>query len=117
MINLAALNNLVEGIKRIDNRLTDALRMIVKAISHIPDIDSGKNYCDASQTDGTNIKLNAKFNKITGVSVMPIGSVAIFPVVNVYATTNITYITVLLFDSVGNRVSGDVYWIVYGISG
>lgn len=116
MIN-ATLSNLIEGIKRIDNRLADALRLIVAAISEIPETDSGKAYCDAIPTDGAKIRLNKKFLTVSGVSIIPISASAIFPTVTIYAETNITYIHVFLFDLAGNRVSADVYWVAYGATG
>jgi predicted phage tail protein len=78
--------------------------------------DGGSVSCNAADAEGTLAYFNISFIKVYSISPSPVGTAARYAVVNfAYSTANPTQFRILLFDSAGNRVSGDVTWLAKGV--
>jgi hypothetical protein len=72
--------------------------------------DSGNGYANASDVGGTVVNFNANYVDVQSISVTPLSTTARFAV---YDFTDIPYPTsfkVLMYDTSGNRVSGNFSW-------
>lgn len=116
MLNYSLFLNLIQSIKVKDNKLYAALEEIAKSLLALPDIDYGKAYCSAFDSEGTKVKFNRAFKEVDAVTIIPLSKFAIFPTSMLFAEQNITYLNIFLHDLAGNRVSNDVYWVAYGSS-
>lgn len=76
--------------------------------------DAGVVACNSADTGGTNATFNAEFVDVQSITVTPAGTGDRRAVVNFAGGSNPTDFKVLLFDSAGTRVSGDVYWSARG---
>lgn len=77
--------------------------------------DSGVKTCASGDSGGTTVSFNVTFIDVDSIQVTPKGTTAIIPVVDFTDAPNPTTFKVLLFNTAGARVSGDVTWLVRGV--
>jgi len=76
--------------------------------------DAGTGTAVSTDTGGTTVTFNESFIDIEDISVTPLGTVLITAVVDFTDAPNPTDFKVLLFDSAGDRYSGDFTWSARG---
>jgi hypothetical protein len=77
--------------------------------------DAGTATANSSDSGGTTVNFNVSFVDVESITVTPKGTAARIAVYDFVDAPNPTSFKVLLFDTAGNRVSGDVSWSVKGI--
>jgi hypothetical protein len=77
--------------------------------------DSGTGTANAADTGGTTVNFNLAFLDVVSIVVTPQATSRITAVVDFNDLPNPTVFKVLLFDTNGNRVSGDFRWTAEGI--
>ena len=76
--------------------------------------DGGDGTAVSTDIDGTTVLFNKDFLDIEDISVTPLGTVQITPVVNFDDVPSPTSFKVLLFDANGDRYSGNFSWSARG---
>lgn len=76
--------------------------------------DAGLLSCSSGDTGGTTGTFAVEFVDVQSITATPVGTVDRRAVAECAAGPNPTTFVVLLFDSAGTRVSGDVYWSARG---
>lgn len=76
--------------------------------------DSGTASAVSTDSGGTTVSFNVAFIDVTSIVVTPLGTTARYAIVNFVDAPNPTTFKVLLFDSAGNRLSGDFTWTARG---
>ena len=76
--------------------------------------DSGNGTANASDSGGTTVNFNVSFVDVESITVTPKGSAARIGIYDFTDVPNPTSFKVLLFDTSGNRQSGDFSWQVRG---
>lgn len=77
--------------------------------------DAGSGTANAADAGGTEVNFNVAFVDVAAISVTPAGTAARYAI---YDFTDVPYPTVfkvLLFDALGNRVSGPFSWTARGV--
>lgn len=77
--------------------------------------DAGTATANSADVGGTTVNFNVNFVDVESITVTPKGTAARIAVYDFVDAPNPTSFKVLLFDTAGNRVSGDVSWSVKGI--
>jgi len=77
--------------------------------------DSGVVSAVSTDSGGTTVAFSVSFVDVTSITVTPKGTAARIAVYDFVDAPNPTSFKVLLFDTSGNRVSGDVSWSVKGV--
>lgn len=77
--------------------------------------DAGTATANSADSGGTTVNFNVSFVDVESITVTPKGTAARISVYDFVDVPNPTSFKVLLFDTAGNRVSGDVSWSVKGI--
>ena len=77
--------------------------------------DSGVVSAVSTDSGGTSVAFNVSFVDVASITVTPKGTSARIAVYDFIDAPNPTSFKVLLFDTSGNRVSGDVSWSVKGV--
>ena len=77
--------------------------------------DAGLATAVSTDSGGTLVNFTVSFVDVTSITVTPKGTAARIAVYDFVDVANPTSFKVLLFDTAGNRVSGDVSWSVKGI--
>lgn len=77
--------------------------------------DAGTATANSADSGGTAVNFNVTFVDVESITVTPKGTAARIAVYDFVDAPNPTSFKVLLFDTAGNRVSGDVSWSVKGI--
>lgn len=77
--------------------------------------DAGTATVNAADSGGTAVSFNVSFVDVESITVTPKGTAARIAVYDFVDAPNPTSFKVLLFDTAGTRVSGDVSWSVKGI--
>jgi hypothetical protein len=93
----------IARIKKLDVKLDAQLRD-----------DAGTLACVSSDSGGTTGTFAVAFGKVAAITVTPLGTADRRAVVDFAGGLNPTTFKVLLFDSAGARVSGDVSWAARG---
>ena len=76
--------------------------------------DGGTVACNASDVNGTNASFAVPFLSITSITLTPAGTTPLTAVYNFSGAANPTGFAVFLFNSAGQRVSGNVSWSAKG---
>lgn len=76
--------------------------------------DAGRGTANAADVGGTTVLFNKSFVDITSITVTPSGTLPRTAIYDFADVLNPTSFKVLLFDSNGNRVSGDFSWTAIG---
>ncbi len=76
--------------------------------------DAGTAACASGDSGGTTVNFAADFGQVTAIIVTPLGTADRRAVVDFAGGLNPTAFKILLFDSSGARVSGDVAWAARG---
>lgn len=76
--------------------------------------DSGNGVASASDTGGTTVNFNVSFIDIVSITVTPLSTGARFAVYDFVDIANPTSFKVLMYDTSGNRVSGNFSWTARG---
>lgn len=77
--------------------------------------DAGTATANSGDTGGTTVNFNTTFVDVESITVTPKGTAARIAVYDFVDVPNPTSFKVLLFDTAGTRVTGDVSWSVKGI--
>lgn len=77
--------------------------------------DAGTATAVSTDSGGTTVSFNVSFVDVESITVTPKGTAARIAVYDFVDVINPTSFKVLLFDTTGTRVSGDVSWSVKGI--
>lgn len=77
--------------------------------------DAGTATANSADSGGTTVNFNVTFVDVESITVTPKGTAARIAVYDFTDVPNPTSFKVLLFDTAGTRVSGDVSWSVKGI--
>lgn len=77
--------------------------------------DAGTATANSADSGGTTVNFNVSFVDVESITVTPKGTAARIAVYDFVDVPNPTSFKVLLFDTAGNRVSGDVSWSAKGI--
>lgn len=77
--------------------------------------DAGTASAVSTDSGGTSVSFNVSFVDVESITVTPKGTAARIAVYDFVDVINPTSFKVLLFDTAGTRVSGDVSWSVKGI--
>ena len=77
--------------------------------------DAGLVTAVSTDSGGTVVNFTVSFVDVTSITVTPKGTAARIAVYDFVDVANPTSFKVLLFDTAGNRVSGDVSWSVKGV--
>ena len=77
--------------------------------------DAGTATANSADSGGTTVSFNVSFVDVESITVTPKGTAARIAVYDFVDVPNPTTFKVLLFDTAGTRVSGDVSWSVKGI--
>lgn len=77
--------------------------------------DAGLVSAVSTDSGGTAVSFNVSFVDVQSITVTPKGTAARIAVYDFVDVPNPTSFKVLLFDTAGNRVSGDVSWNVKGV--
>jgi predicted phage tail protein len=77
--------------------------------------DSGSGTANSADTTGTTVLFNKSFIDINSITVTPKGTTARLAIYDFTDVPNPTSFKVLLFDTSGNRVSGDFSWNAKGV--
>lgn len=77
--------------------------------------DAGTATANSADSGGTTVNFNVSFVDVESITVTPKGTAARIAVYDFVDVPNPTSFKVLLFDTAGNRASGDVSWSVKGI--
>lgn len=77
--------------------------------------DAGTATANSADSGGTTVTFNVAFVDVESITVTPKGTSARIAVYDFVDVPNPTSFKVLLFDTAGTRVSGDVSWSVKGI--
>ena len=76
--------------------------------------DSGRGTASASDTGGTTVTFNVSFVDVESITVTPSGTTARIGIYDFVDAPNPTTFKVLLYDTSGNRASGDFSWQARG---
>lgn len=76
--------------------------------------DSGSGYANSSDTTGTLVNFNKTFVDITSINVTPNSTSPIIAIYDFLDVPNPTSFKVLLYDTDGNRLSGNFSWSARG---
>jgi predicted phage tail protein len=77
--------------------------------------DAGTATANSADSGGTTVNFNVAFVDVESITVTPKGTAARIAVYDFVDVPNPTSFKILLFDTAGTRVSGDVSWSVKGI--
>lgn len=77
--------------------------------------DAGMGTANAADSGGTTVSFNVAYIDVESITVTPKGTAARIAVYDFVDAPNPTSFKVLLFDTAGNRVSGDFSWSAKGI--
>lgn len=77
--------------------------------------DAGTATANSADSGGTTVGFNVSFVDVESITVTPKGTAARIAVYDFVDVPNPTGFKILLFDTAGNRVNGDVSWSVKGI--
>ena len=77
--------------------------------------DAGTATASSADSGGTTVNFNVTFVDVESITVTPKGTAARIAVYDFVDAPNPTSFKVLLFDTAGNRASGDLSWSVKGI--
>jgi hypothetical protein len=76
--------------------------------------DAGNGTANAADTTGTQVNFNVQFVDVQSISVTPLSTTARFAVYDFVDVPNPTGFKVYIYDSSGNRVSGNFSWQARG---
>lgn len=77
--------------------------------------DAGGGACNSGDSGGTTFNFNKTFLDIVSIVVQPLGTTVIDWVVDFTDAPNPTSFKVLLFNSAGTRISGNIFWEARGV--
>lgn len=77
--------------------------------------DAGVIAANSADSGGTTVTFNVSFVDVQSITVTPKGTAARIGIYDFVDVPNPTSFKVLLFDTAGNRVSGDASWSVKGV--